>query len=67
MCVLQPDSGGIWIWKESGTEREVELHLSPDGSEVAEADQDEPEGTPQYYWEQTSTSQESMPGIWRKK
>lgn len=63
----QPDSGGYWLWREGGDIAEVRLLLTDDGHEVADCDEDEPEDTPQYYWEQTPTDQKTMPGLWRKE
>lgn len=64
-----PDSGGVWLWQEYEFCQPVELTLTSDGKEVAEAELDQ-EGvsvftTPQEYWEQTAT--DKMGGRWKKK
>jgi hypothetical protein len=44
----QPEADGCWLWREGGKEhREVTLILSGGGSEVADAGENEPEGTPE--------------------
>lgn len=61
----EPSSGGYWLWSEGGNSSPVQLLLTSDGTEVESAFEAEKD-TPQYYWEQTSTDQESMPGLWKK-
>lgn len=61
----QPTTGGYWLWIEAGNTRPVRLLLTDSGDEVACCD-DAIEGTHQYYWEQTSTNQRSMPGQWKR-
>ena len=63
----RPTSGGLWLWREgrSRYREPVELILTPDGAEVA-WHEDAAEGTPQCYWAETSTDQQSMPGLWAK-
>lgn len=63
----RPDSDGYWLWREGGDETAVRLLLDNDGLTVAECKTDEPEGTPQYYWEQTSADQKTMPGLWMRE
>lgn len=62
----QPTIGGRWLWREGDNCEEVQLTLSANGSSVAKSDDDEPEGTPQFYWEQTETTQRMMPGLWKR-
>jgi hypothetical protein len=61
----QPTCGGRWLWREDPGRQEVELTLTADGREVAECGEAE-KGTPQYYWEQTATTQQRMPGWWKR-
>lgn len=62
----RPTHAGHWLWREDGYREPVELLLTARGTEVASVD-DAPEGTPQFYWEQTSTDEHHMPGLWRVK
>lgn len=62
----RPDAGGLWLWCEAGYREPVALRLTDDGSEVAQPDTDDCEGTPQYYWEQTLTDKAHMPGLWKR-
>lgn len=61
----RPHCGGMWQWREGGRSRIETMLLTPCGKEVASVD-DAEEGTPQYYWEQTETTQRMMPGLWRQ-
>lgn len=61
----RPNSGGRWMWASGGL-APVALRLTEDGSEVAPPDDDDFDGTPQYYWEQTPTDQKHMPGLWKR-
>jgi hypothetical protein len=60
-----PTVGGYWLWDEGGHENPVRLLLTSDGGEV-EYVETAKEGTPQYYWEGTSTDKDSMPGKWMR-
>ena len=62
----RPDCGGTWLWKEGGRGEPVALKLTADGSEVDQPADDDSEGTPQYYWEQTPTDARHMPGLWKR-
>lgn len=61
---IRPTHGGKWLWSEAGRRDPVELQLTSDGSQVAEATDTDKEGEPQFYWEQTPTDQRTMPGTW---
>lgn len=61
----RPNTGGRWLWREDYDRPAVELSLTKDGSEVADCG-DAEEGTPQFYWEMTATSQHMMPGLWKR-
>lgn len=61
----RPHCGGMWQWREYGRGGIETMLLTPCGKEVASVD-DAEEGTPQYYWEQTETTQRMMPGLWRQ-
>ena len=62
----RPHCGGKWWFREDGRHSLVdhsEILLCSDGSEVASVD-DAEEGTDQFYFEMTRTTQKEMPGMW---
>ena len=62
----RPNAGGRWMWASGGL-APVALRLTDSGAEVAPPDDDDDfDGTPQYYWEQTPTDQKHMPGWWKR-
>lgn len=63
----RPTTGGWWLWREAAYREPVALRLTEDGTEVAQPpDEEDCEGTPQYYWEQTLTDKAHMPGLWKR-
>ena len=62
----RPTSGGLWLWREAAYREPVALRLTDGGTEVAPPGEDDCEGTPQYYWEQTLTDKPHMPGLWKR-
>lgn len=62
----QPAIGGRWLWREGDNCEAVELMLSAGGGFVEKCVDVEPEGTAQFYWEQTETTQRVMPGLWKR-
>ena len=62
----RPHCGGKWWFREDGRHSladHSEILLCSDGSEVASVD-DAEEGTDQFYFEMTATTQKEMPGMW---
>ena len=62
----QPHSGGLWLWREHLEGYSTELLLTDCGGYVA-YDDEAKEGSSQYYWEGTATTQKEMPGYWRQQ
>jgi hypothetical protein len=67
----QPNSSGWWLWMEAGEYHPVKLLLSNGGRQVAYDYElaevlGRPVGENENYWEGTDTTQEYMPGAWKK-
>ena len=70
----RPRSGGWWLWREGGRDREERLLLCAGGTEVAgDSEWEQATGKPaehdgwiENYWEMTATTQKEMPGLWMK-
>lgn len=62
----RPHCGGKWWFREDGRHTLVdhtEILLTSQGSHVESVD-DAEEGTDQFYFEMTETTQKQMPGLW---